>query len=82
MTETANIHRTEAGSLTDVLPKDVRGGLDALRAKQGANTAIGHRCSNILAIDQNYRESTDPDHRVRLIASMAQQTEELKQLLC
>ena len=57
MTETVNIHRTDGDSLTVGLPtyglEDTRRDLIALRVKHGAETPIGHRCSNIIEMMKN-----------------------------
>jgi hypothetical protein len=47
-----NIQQTNGRSVTEVLPEDVRRGLIALREKYGADSAIGHRCSNIVELIQ------------------------------
>jgi len=51
---TANIHETNGRSVTEALPDSIRNPMEetcrdliATRVKYGANTAIGHRCSNI-----------------------------------
>lgn len=52
MSETVNIHETGGRSLTVGLPgfelENTRRALIATRIKHGANTPIGHRCSNIV----------------------------------
>ncbi|MDB5607756.1 MAG: hypothetical protein JWP25_4656 [Bradyrhizobium sp.] len=40
---------------TDLDPHAVRASLDALRAKHGADTPIGHRCSNLIEQLKNLR---------------------------
>ena len=56
---TANIHETNGRSVTVGLPKEVpmsfeientRRELIALRVKYGAESPIGHRCSNIVEL--------------------------------
>jgi hypothetical protein len=50
-----NIHETFGGSVTVVLPnylEDTRRDLIALRLVHGADTPIGHRCSNIIELIQ------------------------------
>lgn len=55
--ETANIHETDGGSVTVALPKPLLDFIDhtrrlliATRVKHGAETPIGHRCSNIVEL--------------------------------
>lgn len=56
---TTNIHETNERSITEALPgsirnfiEDTRRDLIATRVKYGANTPIGHRCSNIVELLQ------------------------------
>jgi hypothetical protein len=60
MSETMNIHETDGRNLTEVLPAPIRNFMEetrraliATRAKHGANTPIGHRCSNIVEMLEN-----------------------------
>jgi hypothetical protein len=47
-----NIHETFGGSVTVVLPEDIRRHLIALRVKHGATSPVGCRCSNIVELIQ------------------------------
>ena len=59
----------EAGSVTVVLPET--GGLIALRRKYGADTAIGHRASNILEmLDAGTARPADIARQVRELAEL------------
>ena len=57
-----NIHGTEGRYLTEVLPnflEDTRRDLIALRLAHGADTPIGHRCSNIIELIQEPEPARD-----------------------
>ncbi len=54
--------------------KQMRSDLVALRDKHGFDSPIGRHASNILEIEENHRKATDPEHKARLLASMAKQT--------
>lgn len=42
----------------DFDPKTIRKSLDALRAKHGADTPVGHRCSNLIEMLKNLDGAT------------------------
>lgn len=54
---TTNIHETNGRSVTEVLPdfglENARRNMIALRVKHGADSPIGHRCSNIIEMLKN-----------------------------
>jgi hypothetical protein len=61
-----NIHETFGDSVTVVLPnylEDTRRDLIALRLAHGADTPIGHRCSNIIELIQ---EPKPPRNLIRI----------------
>jgi hypothetical protein len=61
-----NIHETFGDSVTVVLPnylEDTRRDLIALRLAHGADTPIGHRCSNIIELIQ---EPEPPRNLIRI----------------
>jgi len=75
-----NIHGTEAGSLTVVLPKDIRRGLFVQRLKYGAHSAIGRRLSNL--IEQfKHLPNAEGEHRARLREKMLQQVDGIERLM-
>lgn len=53
--------------------KQTRRDLIALRKKHGADSPIGHRCSNLLEQTENYAKETDRDARKRLAAGIERQ---------
>ena len=67
-----NRHRTKAGkdggSVTVGLPKlkDARRTLIAKRVAAGADTPIGHRCSNLTEQLENYARADNEDQREKL----------------
>jgi hypothetical protein len=85
MQETVNEAGNDGGSVTEVLPKrrfdakTVRAQLDALRAKHGADTPIGHRCSNLIEMMKN-RETATPDLRRDLDKYITAAVEDLARL--
>ncbi len=81
MQKTVNIHETDGGSVTVGLPKSMVAELMGIREEHGADSAVGHRISNILAMADNYWESIDPDQRSMLLVSMKRQIIELEKLL-
>jgi hypothetical protein len=60
--------------------ENTRRGLIALRVKYGSETAIGHRCSNLVEINQNLLGATG-EQRKNLLTSMAKQAGQLETLL-
>ncbi len=58
--------------------KDTRRDLIALRVAHGTDSAIGHRCSNIIEILQNMAEATDPQRVMGLRAQLKKQTDDLE----
>ncbi len=58
--------------------KDTRRDLIALRVAHGADSAIGHRCSNIVEILQNIAKATDPELIRGLKAHIKKQTDDLE----
>ncbi len=69
----------EGGSVTGVLPK-VRADLRALRKKHGADSAIGHRASNVLEQLENFAKSDNAEQRRHLDAAIMRQMAELSAL--
>lgn len=61
--------------------KQIRRDLFALRKKHGADSAIGHRCSNVLEQLENLAKETDRDARRRLAAKIERQMADLEKLL-
>jgi hypothetical protein len=57
----------------------IRAQLDALRAKHGADTPIGHRCSNLIEQLKNYEAAT-PDLRRDLEKFISRSVAELAAL--
>lgn len=62
----------------DFDPKTIRKSLDALRAKHGADTPIGHRCSNLIEQLKNYERGTGD--RWAIQQSMAKSVADLAKL--
>lgn len=60
--------------------ENTRRDLIAMRVKHGANTPIGHRCSNLLEQLENLSKSTDQDQRHRLEKNISQTVAELAAL--
>lgn len=56
--------------------EDIRRALTAKRVAAGANTPIGHRCSNLIELLDNYRGSAGDD-RIRLEYLIRKQMAEL-----
>lgn len=79
MENIANIQGTEAGSVTEALPsaRSVRGALRKLRDAHGADTVIGHLCSDIMEASENHEKSGDEDQRRHLSASIIRWTDDL-----
>lgn len=50
---------------------DTRRRLDAMRVKHGADTPIGHRCSNLIEQIQSYRNTKDIETRRNLAKLIA-----------
>lgn len=75
MESTVNEAETGPGSVTMVLPgfsldlETTRRQLIAKRNSAGANTPIGHRCSNLIEQLENLQTATG-DQRTHLIASI------------
>lgn len=59
--------------------ENTRRELIALRAKHGADTPAGHRCSNLVEQLQHY-EKAEGDQRAHLAKSIAAQMKELTDL--
>jgi hypothetical protein len=59
----------------------IRRDLIALRTKHGAESPIGHRCSNIDEMVENFARATDRDQKTRLAANIQKQNAELAKLL-
>jgi hypothetical protein len=59
--------------------KKARADLMDMRAKHGAGTAIGHRCSNLIEQLQNLEGATG-DHRAGLQKLIARSIKELAEL--
>lgn len=55
----------------------IRKQLDALRAKHGAGTPIGHRCSNLIGQLRNYEHT---DNRAGLAKKIAQSMADIERL--
>lgn len=55
--------------------------LDALRAKHGADSQIGHICSNLIVQVTNLHKETDATARNHLHTGIARQQEHLARLL-
>lgn len=55
--------------------------LYALRKRHGAESAVGHACSNLLELTENLVKSEEPDHRARLVKSIEMQRARLSNLL-
>lgn len=55
--------------------------LIALRTRFGANTPIGHRCSNMAELEDNIANANDAQHEARLKVLRAKQGRELMNLL-
>jgi hypothetical protein len=84
VTETVNIHETNGRSVTVGLPnflEDTRRQLIALRVKHGADSPIGHRCSNIIELLQNYEKAIAADHEASIAKQISKQMLELERLL-
>lgn len=83
-TETAvNDARTQAGIGTELTharsgfdPVNVRRGLIAKRVSAGAETPIGHRCSNLVELLDNYGKS-DGKQREHIEANIRKQMADL-----
>ena len=60
---------------------DIRRDMIAMRAKHGAETPIGHRCSNLIEMIPNYEAETNREARCLLAAGIQKQTSELGRLL-
>lgn len=58
----------------------IRTSLLALRKKHGADTAIGHRCSNLLEQLENRAKSTDQDQRRMPEKNIGESVADLAQL--
>lgn len=63
----------------DFDPKTIRKSLDALRAKHGADTPIGYRCSKLIEQLKRYPGSTG-EQRANLEKFIAQSVAELSKL--
>ena len=65
MQKDVNIQETDGGSVTVALPdwwfESTRRDLIALRVKHGADTPIGHRCSNLIEQIKSYRSKVARD---------------------
>lgn len=57
-----------------------RSDLTTLRKAHGADTAIGHRCSNLLELLENYGKETDSDARRNIAAGIERQMADLAAL--
>lgn len=83
MLETVNIHETDGGSVTVGLPsfemEDIRRKLIALRVQYGANTPVGHRCSNLIEQIQAFDKAGD--ERLALAKSIDRTMRELAALI-
>lgn len=76
--QVSNKAGNEVGSITVALP-EWRRDLDRMRAKHGADSPIGHRCSSLIEILQNLPDATG-DARVQLEKSLGRAIAELERL--
>lgn len=60
--------------------RETRAALLALRAKRGAETAVGHACSNLLEMTENLAKSEFRDQRKHLAANIERQMQHLSTL--
>lgn len=61
--------------------EDTRRDLIALRVKHGADSAIGHHCSNVIELIQNHHDSEPGTNKLRLRNLVGRQMEDLRRLL-
>ncbi len=61
--------------------RETRALLIDLRAKHGAETAIGHACSNLLEMTENYAKAEGRDQREQLRINIERQKAHLNSLL-
>lgn len=54
--------------------------LRSLASKHGADSPIGHRCSNLAAMIPHYENATDAERRLALAASMSRTMSEIERL--
>jgi hypothetical protein len=89
MQKAVNTQGTDGGSVTVALP-DLEGialsshrrRLIAMRKRHGADSPVGHRCSNLIEQLQNYQKCPHgaPIHRGRLRDRIRQSMEEIEGL--
>lgn len=55
--------------------------LRAFRAKHGADTPIGHACSNLLELTENLKKENDPATRAAIVRNIDRQRRHLAALM-
>jgi hypothetical protein len=82
VTETVNIQETNGRSVTVALPDPIhaRRQLIAKRVAAGADTPIGHRCSNLVELLDNYAKVESEEQRANIEASIRKQMADLARL--
>jgi hypothetical protein len=63
--------------LTQPSSRSVRGALRKVRDAHGADTEVGHLCSDIMEASENHEKSTDEVQRRNLAASILRWTDDL-----
>ena len=61
--------------------EDTRRDLIALRVKRGADSAVGHRCSNVIELIQNHRDCEPGTEKLRLRNLVGQQMDGLQRAM-
>ncbi len=79
MRKDVNTQGTGGGSVTVALP-ELRRDLIAMRGKHGADSAIGHRCSNLIGQLQAYQTAVAPALRRDLRSLIKRSMAELDEL--
>ena len=59
----------------------IRRDLIGIREAHGADTPIGHECSNLVEMVENFERETDPEVRARIAAGIQKKNARLAQLL-
>jgi hypothetical protein len=61
--------------------QDVQRDLAAMRTRHGADSPIGHRCSNLLGQIRNLRKEPDKDARARLRENIEKSLADIQRLM-
>lgn len=61
--------------------ENTRGDLLALRKEHGADSPIGHCCTNLLELTERYEKETDREARKNILATIERNKTRLERLL-